>query len=178
MCTSVASLVQGMRAPVSPVRSAAPRLHTPCTRLMVVSEPWLPLVWSCDTCQMRNASIRHICRHCGAWKKPTWEQNSGTGVQRRRRSRSENRRSDDNNSDSDWRPWHGRRWTTSRDQRPATGPQQVESQAWKQGSCASKTCSWYGWQDPPIEQPSMSECTIKESLKAHAVSRMFWNVSA
>ena len=29
---------------------------------------------------------------------------------------------------------------------------------------ASKASSWYGWEDPPIEQPSMSECTMKESL--------------
>ena len=51
---------------------------------VVVSEPWLPLWWACDTCQERNSRIRHICTRCGAWKKPTWEQNSGTGVQRRR----------------------------------------------------------------------------------------------
>ena len=150
-------------------------VHIPRTRFMVIPESCLPLVWSCETCQMPSASIRHVCGRCGARKKQ-WEQNSGTGMQRRRRSRTENRRSDDNNSDSDWRPWHGRRWTTSRDQRPATGPQHVESQARTQGSCASKTCSWYGWQGPPIEQPSMSECTRKESFKTHTVSPMCWNV--
>ena len=25
---------------------------------------------------MPNASIRHVCTRCGAWKKPTWERNS------------------------------------------------------------------------------------------------------
>ena len=46
---------------------------------------------------MPNASIRHVCRRCGTWKKPTWERNTFCdstahvaleGVQRQRRSRS------------------------------------------------------------------------------------------
>ena len=50
---------------------------------------------------MPNASIRHVCRRCGAWKKPTWERNSFrdstaevalAGKQRQRRSRSRSRK--------------------------------------------------------------------------------------